>query len=723
MEIRAHLSQAWNRVSDPAVLSCVKKPRRRQLFGTLLLLLGSALPVAGYIRGRAGPNFTHRPDHRDIQFHINDSTRPGLTNDEGEIVITAGSDPIGALRAAFQTWSQIAVAEVNFAEPELTGRTAGFDGVNVISFADSAEARSLIGAALAVTQISTRSGGVITETDILFNPDVVDNLVQPANFSTTLARLTFDLQSVATHQLGHALGALHTNVQGATMFPSVGPAEAFARTLSDDDIAFLVDAYPERGVAGLFGRIQGRVTFRSGEPVKGGLVAAVDPATGVAIGTLTDLTGGRYVIEGVPPGHYFVSVEPLDGPLVPEDVSLLTALVTTPFPTALAGGNASPSVVPVAAGVAATADIQVEEGESGFDIKAVGLFKEFLDLGTPQQLGAASTVRVAIVGVGMGEVEESNIEFVGPGVAKRSGSFLREGVRFSVEIDLPSEPELIRGISGVTHGIPGSALITIMVRRGEMAAVATGAFVLEGLPKTPVPAFSADGVVNAASFSGNAVAPGEIVSLFGSNVGPDEPVAPFSFNENGRLPTALGGVGVSFGGVPAPLFFVSQKQLNLQVPFELAGQEVAAVVVSVSGPVSEFAPVRVEETMPGIFTAPDSSQSVALNQDGSLNSSDNPERPGAVVVVFATGQGRVEPPLSTGQPAPGEPLSRAQAATATIGGLSATVLFAGMTPGFVGLMQVNAEIPPAVAPGPQVPLEICVGVACSQPGVTLAVSP
>jgi adhesin/invasin len=86
--------------------------------------------------------------------------------------------------------------------------------------------------------------------------------------------------------------------------------------------------------------------------------------------------------------------------------------------------------------------------------------------------------------------------------------------------------------------------------------------------------------------------------------------------------------------------------------------------------------------------------------DGSLNTSDHQASAGSAIMVYLTGQGAVSPPVPTRQAAPASPLSYVTAtATATIDGVSAKVLFAGLAPGFVGLGQVNVAIPGGLSPG------------------------
>jgi uncharacterized protein (TIGR03437 family) len=214
-------------------------------------------------------------------------------------------------------------------------------------------------------------------------------------------------------------------------------------------------------------------------------------------------------------------------------------------------------------------------------------------------------------------------------------------------------------------------------------------------PTGGVPILTGAGVVNAADFGGGGVTPGEIVSIFGVDLGPAEGVQPGIDPQTGRLATSAAGVRVIFNDVAAPLFFVRADQLNVQVPFEVAGLSRVTVRVEFEGAVSARVSLPVLPSHPGQF-AP------VLNQDGALNSEDNRENPGRVVQLFATGQGLVDPALDTGALAPGmEPFPRAtETVRVTIGGRSAPVHFSGLAPGFVGLLQVNAQIDSAVPAGP-----------------------
>jgi len=217
------------------------------------------------------------------------------------------------------------------------------------------------------------------------------------------------------------------------------------------------------------------------------------------------------------------------------------------------------------------------------------------------------------------------------------------------------------------------------------------------------PQVAPGGVVNAASYASGAVAPGEIVTLFGAGFGAD--------------------ARVLFDGRAAPLLYADLTQMSLVVPYLIAGKTGTRLEVECRGQRSEAVPLAVAESAPGIFTLDASGQGAGavLNQDNSVNSALNPAARGSVVQIFATGEGQTEPPGVDGKPA-AEPLPKPRLpVSVTIGGLPAQVLYAGGAPGLIaGVFQVNARVPEGAAPG-AMPLVLSVGRASSQPGVTVAV--
>jgi uncharacterized protein (TIGR03437 family) len=229
-------------------------------------------------------------------------------------------------------------------------------------------------------------------------------------------------------------------------------------------------------------------------------------------------------------------------------------------------------------------------------------------------------------------------------------------------------------------------------------------------------------LLNAASFAEEAVAAGEIFTIFGSNIGPATP-ASSAPGADGLIPKQLSGVIVSFDGTRAPLLYVSSMQMNAIVPFAVAGQSSTHVVVTYNGNVVWDASLAVNKAAPGLFTANSSGtgQAAALNQDFGINSGTNPAGKGSIVMLFATGAGQTDPAGVDGKitqsdlPKPKLPVS------VSIGGQSADVLYAGNAPGLVaGALQVNARIPQNVSSG-AASVVLTIGGVESQSGVTLAV--
>ncbi len=210
----------------------------------------------------------------------------------------------------------------------------------------------------------------------------------------------------------------------------------------------------------------------------------------------------------------------------------------------------------------------------------------------------------------------------------------------------------------------------------------------------PLPRITAAGIVGAFDFMGGGVAPGEIVSIFGQDMGPTEGVITGFESETGRLPAAVEGVGVFFGGTPAPLFFVRGDQINAQVPYEVAGFDQVDVQVIAPGRVGNTVSIPVVASHPGVF-------SKVLNQDFTVNSAENPAGPRSFISLFVTGQGLVDPAVTTGTAAPSTapfPVPKL-AVNVTVGGRDASSIAAVLAPAFVGLLQVNAQLPAEAASG------------------------
>jgi uncharacterized protein (TIGR03437 family) len=194
-------------------------------------------------------------------------------------------------------------------------------------------------------------------------------------------------------------------------------------------------------------------------------------------------------------------------------------------------------------------------------------------------------------------------------------------------------------------------------------------------------------IVNAASLQNGAVAPGSLISIFGQGLAQTSDTAAGT-----PLPVALGGASLSINGMLAPLLYASPAQINAQVPFEVGPGAVSAVV-STAGHNSAPSVFSVQSAAPGLFVLSENHAAVQ-NQDGQINDVTHPAPQGTIVTAFLTGEGPVTPPGETGEAAPSSPIARATLpVAATLGRKQAEVLFAGLSPGFVGLFQVSIRIP------------------------------
>ena len=190
-----------------------------------------------------------------------------------------------------------------------------------------------------------------------------------------------------------------------------------------------------------------------------------------------------------------------------------------------------------------------------------------------------------------------------------------------------------------------------------------------------------------------------------------------------------------FNGVPAPVFAASPGQINVQIPFELAGLDSASVQVTVDGHASDQQVVPIGPFSPGVFTITSSGQGAVLIANTSTVAAPTasipgldtrPARRGEFITIFCTGLGAVTDPPQTGAPSSGTTLSSTTTTPqVSVGAVPATVIFSGLAPGFVGLYQVNVQIPDAAQVGDAVPLALSIGGVNANPlgAVNIAVAP
>jgi uncharacterized protein (TIGR03437 family) len=216
----------------------------------------------------------------------------------------------------------------------------------------------------------------------------------------------------------------------------------------------------------------------------------------------------------------------------------------------------------------------------------------------------------------------------------------------------------------------------------------------------PVPSLVNNPAVNAASFvSGLAIAPGSIISIFGTNLSTGT-----ASDLSAPLPYQLSGTSVLFNGNPMPLFFVSQGQINAQVPFN-APVGSAQIQVQSGASVSSVASVPVATYSPGIFIVNYNNNTGAIihTNNYAVVTASSPATRGETLAMYVTGLGPVNMAIASGAAAPSAaPFAMTLAnPTVTIGGANANVSFSGLAPGFVGLYQLNVTVPQSVSSGNQ----------------------
>lgn len=239
------------------------------------------------------------------------------------------------------------------------------------------------------------------------------------------------------------------------------------------------------------------------------------------------------------------------------------------------------------------------------------------------------------------------------------------------------------------------------------------------------------GVLNAASYvKGQAVTLGSFVAIFGSGFGTG------GVATSAPWPTSLGGTSVTMNGVLAPLYAVTDGQINAQVPFEAlpSGQTSGSVNVIVqrgtqSSAVKSF---QVTAFAPGIFSIAGTGLGLAnaISPDGALAGASgsvpgyaaHPAVPGGTIIVLATGLGATDSPIKSGN-ASSDALRRTTTLPSVlVGGIPAQVAFSGLSPQFPAVNQLNIVLPVGVPAGSAVPLQISLGGITTTAQLNIAIS-
>lgn len=273
------------------------------------------------------------------------------------------------------------------------------------------------------------------------------------------------------------------------------------------------------------------------------------------------------------------------------------------------------------------------------------------------------------------------------------------------------------------HAVAGSlvSLTLAAVSAAGLTGSASAAGTLDASPGATV--VTPGGIVNAAGLvSGAPVAPGEFLSIFGSNLAPQTAVS-----SSYPYDISLSGTQVFLNGQALPLQFVSSGQINALVPYGTPVNGVEELLIAQNGVYGLPETVVVAAANPAVFTQSQSGQGagaiIVVRADGTefVASSTQPASAGDVLAIYCSGLGTVSPALPDGAAAPLSSLVQTvNTVTASIGGLPAQVSFAGLAPGFAGLYQVNVTVPAGVTAGASVPVILTAAGFSSAP-VTVAI--
>ncbi len=258
------------------------------------------------------------------------------------------------------------------------------------------------------------------------------------------------------------------------------------------------------------------------------------------------------------------------------------------------------------------------------------------------------------------------------------------------------------------HGVGIRPTIPVMrsrrgVAQGRDELLLAGIEIAKGPKPGPAPLIASGAIVNAATFASGPVAPGEMVTIFGSGLGPAE-LASSKFDFSGYLENYTGETRVFIDRIQAPMVHASANQVTALVPYGVS--EITTVQVEYQGRLSNDVVLAVADVAPGLF-AFGADQAAAVNQDNTFNSAANPALRGEILTLFGTGEGRTNPAAIDGKlPPVGRWPIPVMAVEVSFGGFPGEIVFQGVR---TGVLQINVRIPQAAPSGPAVPVLLTVG--------------
>jgi len=405
----------------------------------------------------ASPPGAHRWVRRPLIVSFSSSLSSPPSN------IKSGSDVVGALRRALQSWAM--VADVQFFEAASSAETISppteGDGINLISISNANASMFEFSDAPARTRVFHDSGGAIVEADVALNPTT--------QFSTDGTIGTYDLESTFAHEIGHLLGLEHSAVIGATMQPRQAKNGTYSlpafsqRTLSDDDVTQARSLYGPTG-ASIAGRVLTNLSGRA-RSVFGAHFFAEDVATGRVVASSISSSSGQYRIDGLRAGVYRVFAQPLDGPVTAMDIGAngrrLGLSDTSPRFRSFVASTSTPSQsVNISSNAALSLGFFVFTAVPALTPRLIGMSGELST--APLAMRPGETVTVYVAGEGVEDVSIEGISVSSPRIRIVPES-LREAA-FDVVYPVIAFDATVDG-----RIQPGDYTIRLQSRSGELA--------------------------------------------------------------------------------------------------------------------------------------------------------------------------------------------------------------------------------------------------------------
>jgi large repetitive protein len=407
-------------------------------------------------------------------------------------------------------------------------------------------------------------------------------------------------------------------------------------------------------------------TFQtSAAPIDGSGWLSVSPSIGTSSVSAPGVTAVSVNTKGLSAGIYRGGVTYALSATAVRTVNV--TLIVTSTPATPAAVTATPHTdSPKASGCAPTTLAPTQTGlVSNFSAPAAWPTPLTIQLSNNCGLGVASGQVVATFSNGdppliLGLVDPTHAIYSGTWSPRKTAAQLSINVKASA----PGYPDAISQIAGAV--LPNAA--PVLTPHGTL--------------------HSFDPLVGAA------LAPGTIVAIYGQNL-----ASLTSQPTSIPLPTLMNGTQVIIGGMQAPLYYVSAGQVNAQIPFELQPGQQYQVIVSANGALTTPDTVQLSAATPGLAAFADGTL-IAQHGDGSLVSATSPAQSGEYLVAYLAGMGNTNVTLASGAASPSNPLAEpTDTPVLNINGAPSPLLFAGLTPGLVGLYQMNFQVPSGLPAG------------------------